>query len=239
MSDDKLVVFARNRAEMMEAQTQSVAWADAKLKEHNWLLAEAEDNLEQAREAGWKLDGFQRQRRTAERKVEYYEKIYAALSAGYVIVPNFPIDIFAIRTARDYPLRNYVTTTSQWRQSDHEQSSEVLALGVGEYKDSLPTVKRYSAGKNDKDQTLYKEYADDFQDVDFPIKTVKPVIVEEVSKALALKIFDEIGISPSRRRKGDPMIVGRVIFKTSGGWSEDKSVSFLLTWWLRFEDITV
>lgn len=244
---DKLVVFAQNRVEMMEAQTQSVGWAFNKLNEIREELAEAEMNLEVAKTRKWKITGWQNVVRRIKKRVEYYEKIHAALSAGYVIVPNFPIDVFAIRTRRNHPVKHYNMSTSSWGdQVDRTQKSEVLALGEGEHVDSIPIV-RANVSTEASGNKQYQWYADEFKDVDFPIKTVKPTILEETDKALLLKIFDEVGCNPGRpgwnpgsglNRKADPMVIGRIIYKT-GSWSEDKSVSFLITWWLDFKDITV
>lgn len=247
---DKLVVFAQNRAEMMEAQTQSVGWAFNKLNEIREEMAEAETNLAIAKTRKWKITGWQNVVRRTKKRVEYYEKIHAALSAGYVIVPNFPIDVFAIRTKRTSPVRHY---SERWSE-DRSQKSEVLALGEGEHFDSVPhqvqheIENKYLSGYDTTAAgTTTYYWADEMGNVDFPIKTVKPAILEETDKALLLKIFDEVGCNPGRpgwnpgtglNRKADPMVIGRIIYKTSG-WQENKSVSFLITWWLDFKDITV
>lgn len=246
MSD--LVVFAKNRTEMMGAQAQLVQWADGKLAEARALLEEAATNLAHAKEQDWKLSGWYRQRLTAQKKVEFYEKIHAALAAGYVIVPDFPIDIFAIRTERTYPVKHYSTTNHTWSDNvDRTQHSELLPIGTGDYHDSQPLEKRGPEKKTDTGETVYGQWADAFKDVDFPIKAVRPVILEETSKALALKIFDEIGCLPGRPgwrpnrvpgRKGvDPMVIGRITYRYNQ--YHQKTVSFLIAWWLKSSDITV
>jgi len=58
----------------------------------------------------------------------------------------------------------------------------------------------------------------------------KPRIMEATSRAMALKIFDDFGILPAQR-KGDPMIIARIIDPRSRSYS-DKHVSFLITWHL-------
>lgn len=243
---DKLVVLAKNRAEMVEAQTQSVEWAFNKLQHTRAVLEEAEANLTLAAEQMWQTSGWERVVKREKKKVQYYEKIHAALSAGYVIIPNFPIDVFAIRTNRNYPLKHY---SDSWGR-DRSQHSEVLALGEGNHVDSVPRERQmtYRAGTMGESQKFDKTYywADDFRDVDFPIKGVKPAVLEETSKALLLKIFDEMGCTPGRsirhqdtrfNRKADPMVVGRIIYKE--GSKQERAVSFLITWWLDFKDITV
>lgn len=239
MSDD-LIVFARNREEMQTAQAATVAWATGKLAETTTQLTEAEANIEEAKTSGWKISGFQSAASILRNKVRFYEKMKAALEEGYVIIPNFPIDIFAIRTAREIPVHNYELTTSRWMSNTFpRQKSDRAALGAGEYHAEDAVVReRKIDTKNDKGEAVvkYERFTDEFQDVDFPIKGVRPVIVSETSRALALKIFDEVGILPERRQKADPMVIGQIVYKR--GWQE-KRVSFLITWWLRESDLTV
>lgn len=242
---EKLVVLAKNRAEMMEAQTQSVGWAFNKVQHARAVLAEAETNLNIAAENMWNTSGWKKTLKREKKRVQYYEKIHAALEAGYVIIPNFPIDVFAVRTQRNYPLKHYSTSWSQ----DRDHKSEALALGEGDHVDSVThqSMQTYPPGTFGESQKYDRNYywADDFKDVDFPIKGVKPAILEETSKALLLKIFDEVGCTPGRNirqqetrfnLKADPMVVGRILFKDGG---KEKAVSFLVTWWLDFDDITV
>lgn len=241
MSDD-LIVFARNRQEMQAAQVTTVAWAEKKLSETSAQLVEAEQNIEAARVGGLKIDGFRSAASVVRNKLKFYEKMKAALEAGYVIVPNFPIDVFAIRTARDYPVGAYVENSSSgWDNTDlSKQGTDRPALGDGEYHSDRAVVRQetHTRVKDDKGQglTRYNRWLDGFQEVDFPIKMVQPTIISETSRALSLKIFDEIGILPERRQKSDPMVVGQIIYKR--GWQE-KRVSFLITWWLRESDLTV
>ena len=77
-------------------------------------------------------------------------------------------------------------------------------------------------------------WADEFQDVGFPFTMAKPQILDATGKAMARKIFDEVGILPRRRAKGDPMVVGRIIYKGSG--YDEKSISFLITWFVDTKD---
>lgn len=252
MSD--LTVFAKNRSQMMESQNQLIDWAATKLNEELANLVDVTANLEQAKQGKWKLSGWQNQKRIAQKKVDFYQKIAAALEAGYVIVPDFPIDIFAVRTNRAYPIERYATNQSQYGDTaDRTQRSEVLPISEGRYVDSEPVVHQnlLTDGEN---KTFYKRWAAEYKDIDFPIKAVKPAILDETSKALALKIFDEIGCNPGRKgwnptrqamsRGADPMVIGRVIFRRSNdslqyARGETKSVSFLIAWWLKTSDIEV
>lgn len=242
-----LVVFAENHAQMIESQLQMVEWASGKLAEHQGYLAEATENLEIATTNKWKISGWKNVQRVARKKVEFYEKIHANLVAGYVIVPNFPMDIFAIRTLRHFPVEQYEVNTQYWNTTDRLQRGQSLPIGQGHYVDSEPNETTMAMDTNEKGETIYGHWAESFRDIDFPIKAVKPVILDRTSKALQAKVFDEIGILPGRpafqrRMRGlpgkDPMVIGRVIY-SKNRWSGDKSVSFLICWWLNAGDLEV
>lgn len=246
-SDDNLVVFAKNRAEMMESQQSLVNWADMKVMDAEENLSEVTANLVQAKENKWKTSSWSRQVTRAKKQLVFYQKIQAALLEGYTIVPDFPIDIFAVRTKRKYPLKNYRTSTQSWQdQWDRRQLRTEqplgLAIGEGEYVDSEHDSRVQTLQLEDGTKK-YKFYSKDFNEVDFPIKTVKPVILEETSKALLAKIFDELGCNPGRAgwspgtsggRSADPMVIGRVVYKNG---EHRKTVSFLIAWWLDVKDI--
>lgn len=248
-----LIVFAENREEMVASQLQMVDWAVMKLENAKEELAEVTANLEQAVKGKMKASGWRKQQERANQKVQYYEKMHAALAAGYVIVPNFPIDIFAVRTSRKYPIQMYHRYVNDLGdKTDRTQEGEVLALGKGENVSDAPLVKRRSSGYH-QEKPCSVRWADEYQAVDFPMKAIKPVILDRTSKALQLKVFDEIGILPARPQKRkalapasaaitvprgiDPMIIGRIKFKQAAG--KDKVVSFVIAWWLKASDLEV
>jgi hypothetical protein len=239
-----LMVIARDAHEMKEAQLSLLGWAEDKIAYEEGGIGELEENLAHAKKNKWKWQGFQSQLSRAKKRIEYYVKIKAALEAGFVIVPSFPCDIIAIRT--EYEIPSPHESSESW--ANRRQTSEAPALGKGEYKNSQPIVKEFTTHVPDpKDSTkmLAKKsfQATEFDHFDFPLKAVRPQILDHTSKALALKIFDEIGFvapnvgSGGRNRPGtDPMIVGHVIFKQ--GYNV-KRTAFLITWWLAASDLEV
>lgn len=50
-----------------------------------------------------------------------------------------------------------------------------------------------------------------------------------------MNIFDEIGVLPERRGKGDPMIIGSIVYRHG----VQRRVSFVIAWWLRESDLTI
>ena len=239
---DKLIVVARNPAEMQIAQQKLCAWAERKVSECELEMTEAETNLEQAKKSKWRQTGFKTHIRHARERLTYYTKVKAALEAGYVIVPNFDLDIFAIRTTRKKPKDEVGSNTWQKPTPDmFENESNRPALGEGEYHDAWPVL-RHEVVEHENSKGEMIKYNEAFpiqwQEPDFPYKIAKPQILSDTSIAMARMIFDEIGVSPHRRvRKQDPMIVGQIVYKKSK--YQVKRLSFLLAWWIDETDLEI
>lgn len=240
--DDKLVVIARNPAEMQVAQQKLCDWAAGQVEKSLAELREMEDSLAQARKSKWRTTGFVTNLRYARERFNYYTKVKAALDAGYVIVPNFDLDIFAIRTTKFKPKNE--ETSGRWgkpHSMEFENHSDRPQLGDGEYRDPWPELTHTVETITGKDGTTHKEnqaVSKDWRDVDFPYKLAKPQILTDTSKAMACMIFDKIGVTPHRRvRNQDPMIVGQITCK--GRPSQEKDISFLITWWVDHTDLEV
>jgi len=74
--------------------------------------------------------------------------------------------------------------------------------------------------------------------IDFPATLIKPVILGATQRAMALRIFDRIGVSfggtntmSSRRRRSDPIVVGQIL-NGAEKYPEEKMVTFFVAWWL-------
>jgi len=242
VGDDKLVVIARNPAEMQVAQKKLCDWASHKVETSLAELTEANESLEQAKKSRWRQTGFVTNVRYARERYNYYLKVRAALEAGYVIVPNFDLDIFAIRTTKFRPKAE--STSRRYGMpdpSEFENKTDRSVLGEGEYVDPWPelthTVKKIDDGEG-KSHTENMAVAKDWRDVDFPYKLAKPQILTDTSTAMARMIFDQIGVSPNRRaRNQDPMVIGQIVYKGKG--YQEKAVSFLITWWVDNQDLEV
>jgi hypothetical protein len=92
------------------------------------------------------------------KRVLYYEKIKAAVEAGYLIVPNFPIDVFAVRVKR--AKQREATATYEYRADYKTAKAELLPAGEGRYvDDTIYTVnesydKKLPDGKNRARQSV-------------------------------------------------------------------------------------
>lgn len=210
-------------AAVSHPQQELIKFVEAKLAVVREDLAEAEANIAAFKEKKWKHQPFVSLAAKAKAQVEYYEKVLAALSAGYVIMPPINCEVFAVRCSSDSCLPSSVTQKDppKWakpsRQLEQVETNSP-ALGDGEY--VAPEVMFESSddtaiGSNGKD--------------------VVTRVIDATQAAMALKVFDDIVISPSRTgRKKDPIIAGR-IHRKHRKFSEP--LYFLIAWLVRSEDI--
>lgn len=209
--------------EMINAQQQLITWCDSKLASLKFESKELFDATEHAKKMKWKSTTLYNQYNRSLKKVSYYEKIKEALLEGYYIVPNFPIQMFAIRTKKESPEAGY--TYSRWE--NHEQKPQELSLHKGEYQNPFPLQRQMDVKVGTEEKTRY--WASGWDDFEFPTTMAKPVIMEATSRAMALKIFDQIGIMPAAKKE-DPVIIGQIITRNS---YITKTVSFMIAWHLN------
>lgn len=211
--------------EMVNSQQQLITWCDMKLHVLKFENNELEEATAHAKKMKWKFSTLQIQYNRSLKHIQYYEKVKNALMEGYYIVPNFPIQMFAIKTTKKYPTGH---SWSYWGNLD--QKEQELGIGKGDYKNPAPIITRkngeYDGSKEIKKAECWTNGWDEFE---FPITMARPKIMEATSRAMALKIFDRIGIMPATRNE-DPVIIGQVVRKN--GYTE-KVVSFMIAWHLN------
>lgn len=225
---EALVAFSP--MELQGAQTELTEWLGRKVKEVRDNLSEVKANLEHAREAKWRVKPWENQVAKAKHQLIFYSKIKKAVELGYLIIPNFPIDAFAVRVKRDSPRGD----ASQNYYNAFLQSCQVLEEGKGRYVSDRPEIHQLEAqgAKEGEKVTIYNpEY---FKDVEFPVVVVKPSILEKTTKALRHLLFDEVGLV-GVSRKSDPIVCAR-IYSPKVGYSQ-KFVTFFIAWWLDFESL--
>lgn len=228
-----LCLVARTPDEMAAAQASLAEWFAQKK-----AIAERDaDDLAQsvgiAVKANIKSDRLERQEKIARRRVEFYDKCRLAIEAGFCIVPNFPVDVFAIRTTKKNPRRDQ--SISQW--DTHEQSTDSPAAGEGRNVSNLPVVYERNVevfdAKTDEYKVQKHYFAKGFDEIEFPISISRPEVMSATQRALAEKVFDEIGCLPHGRQRGDPIVVGRI---RDPRWGE-RMVSFLIAWWIDTREL--
>lgn len=218
-------VFANNPADMIAAQHSMIEWCDGKIGATKAELEDAQRNAGAAAAAEWN-GGWEKQAKLLTKKIEFYDKVKIALSEGYYIVPPFPIDLFAIRTARKTPDKK--CTTSHW--DTHEQKAQVLQAGEGRYVSNLPEIFQREVdgpAKDGKPTTVTKYFAENFNKVDFPFALARAEIMQATQAAMALRVFDQMGSLPARRAP-DPIICGQILMPHRGR----QPLTFFVSWWL-------
>lgn len=223
-------VIALTGQQMAEQQQTLVQWADARIAAIDQEQADAQsvaDALQRARMPhGRALAGVN----AAKRRRTFYEKVKAALEAGYQIIPPFHLNLFAIRT-------------DQWARADRSDSRwekeagpRVLPQGEGRYVHPVParsaidTEKRQRSDGTEYSVTIYENDAE-WRDVELPVRALKPRVIEATGKALDLLLFDALGMAPAYRA-ADPIIAGRILHP--GG---RHALTFMVAWWLDRADL--
>lgn len=232
------VVLARTPEELSAAHVQMMTWADNRIADARAELRDLRANLIHAEENSWDPRAWKRHIKRVDQRIVYYSKIRSALNEGFCIVPNFPIDVFAVKTKRKKPNPAIVTSRYVHGLRMSNINSDQSPQGEGEYRDPATlneTWEETGKDKDGKDETIHCRQAVDLAPPEFPFTLVKPEILENVSFAKTVKIFDELGVMPDRRRRsgGDPMIVGRI--KMHNSWNS-KQMTFLLAWWMNPEE---
>lgn len=225
---DELEVTAQTPDEMAQANTALIEWCNHKIdmlqREHGELNA----SYLHAKKCKWKFDTLERHAKLALSRVSFYEKVRSALQAGYYIVPNFPVTAFAIRTDRSKPLK--MISNSRWDRM--EQKMTTLPAGEGEYRNPFPDVWQRDVTNNEQKaqgKTNFNYWAESWREMEFPINMSRPRIMEASSRAMALKIFDDLGVLPDPSRKADPVVIARIKDPRSTPYNT-RHISFLIAW---------
>lgn len=209
-------------SEMVGAQVELIGWCAAKIA----VIATECDELRGAHERAvkmkWKAQPLYALHQRALKRLSYYEKVKAALEAGYFIVPNFPIQMFAIKTKKAKP--KYELKIGRW--TEHTQEAQELPEGTGEYRNPFPLIKSKTVVTPEGEKPA--NWASAWDEMEFPLTMAKPIIMDATDRAMALKIFDQIGIMPATRNE-DPVIIGQVFRKIG---YQTKIVSFMIAWHL-------
>jgi hypothetical protein len=94
--------------EMAAAQEALIGWCRRKKSLMEAERDEAQASYEHALKHKWKASVLKRHADLFAKRALYYGKMLTALQAGYMIVPNMPLQLFAVRTGRKNPPRNWI-----------------------------------------------------------------------------------------------------------------------------------
>jgi hypothetical protein len=232
---DNLSLVALSAAEMPVAQAQLVDWCQRKVAALEQEFKELEEHHLIAQSNGWKLTSLTAALNRTKRRIDYYQKIRTAVDAGFVIVPNFPVNVLAVRVGeRSQKPKRSQTAHSSWGASQFRADPQMLPAGEGRYVDdtlnALDLSRTEPDGKGGTKQIT--EYQSDTYDadIDFPFTEVKPVVMGAVERAMALRVFDSIGIVQNQA-PGDPIFVGQI----HDPRGNRRMATFFVAWWLNTE----
>lgn len=229
-SAQDLSLVALTPSDMAPVQKELGDWCDRKIAGIQTELDELRDNLRVATESKWRTSGLQAAVRRTEKRIHYYQKIQAAVGEGYLVVPNFPVDLIAVRVKR----AKQKSKSSDYR-SQFDAKAELLPAGEGRYVDDALTYTTEEYDGKDRDGkpvVRSRHVSGDFDDMDFPVALVKPGVLQATQRALALRVFDEVGIVENRSGR-DPIIVGRLLDPRGNG----RLCTFFIAWWLNTADL--
>lgn len=224
-------VVAYTPSELAVAQKTVRSWCAENIRRLLMQKREADANYNQARRGHFNSKPFKAHVRRCERRIEYYLKIGRAIKLGYMIVPNFDLDLFAVRTGQRKPRK----TISTYKWEAFEQTGQVLPAGKGRYVDPVPVSGGYGTKikSNGEEQDTYWPTSFD-EEITFPVNIIKPYVIKETQLALDRKLFDQVGTAMGRRlNRSDPIVCGRILDPVR----MEKAVTFFIAWWLDQDDI--
>lgn len=220
-------VIALNLPQLDAAHVQMTGWARAQQAQVSTELAEERTNLEIATKRKWATDPFKRRIARLEKRVVFFAKMGDALDAGYILIPNFDMDVFAIRTKA----RNPVGGTRSGRFNNFLQPAQILKKGEGRYVDPNPFVHTEETPDGKGGTSVHQWPTGIDEEISFPLAMARPMLMTKAGEAMALKVFDEIGIARDTQwrrtgTRGDPFLVGRI-----GNPNRQRAaVSFFIGW---------
>jgi hypothetical protein len=222
VEDQQLV--ALTPAEMPAAQHALTEWCAMKVQALRQELRDLEENQQIGVEAGMKTSRWNASIARTERRIVYYDKLKAAVEAGYLIVPNFPINIFAVRVKR----ARQPQKAHEHKWGGFRAEAQLLPAGEGRYVDEQVKFldMSHKTMKDGKEVFVEQYLTDDYDAVDFPVTLVKPSVVARTQVAMTARIFDQIGLVASAGT--DPIVVGRLLDPRGGG----RCTTFFIAWWL-------
>lgn len=224
-------LVALTPAQVPAVQADLAEWCRNKCVELGKDLARARQSLSIVTAAGWQKTAFVREISKVRSRMIYFAKIREAVQHGYLVVPNFPVEVMAIRLDPE---------RQRFQQSDYDNidvtdqgaKGQMLAPHEGQYVANRRPARDSSYTVTNKDgstrlESLYT--ASGYEDPDFPIKLIRPEVLDATRQAMALKLFDRIGVVTGR--DADPLVVGQIIDPRSTKWNV-RVVSFFVAWWL-------
>jgi hypothetical protein len=227
-----LPIVAIAREDFAPAQQRLRAILEQKRAEQYALAEDLQQNLDIAIRNKWRHSGLLRALRAAQKTEQYYINAREAVAAGYMLVPNLDCDVYAVRQGENGTIPRPLE--GRWHPGIPLVNAErALPSGEGDYVSDLPEViqnTRQTTDSKGEPVTLHVVEPVDTRAPEAPLILARPVLMEAAGRAMALRLFDEIGIvgATRRQRKADPMLVGRILHPVK----RDQHLTFFIAWWI-------
>jgi hypothetical protein len=223
---DNLALVALTPSDMPEQQAKLAAWCERKIAQLERELGHWTALTDEAVAGGFKHASYASGMNRTAKRITYYEKIKAAVEAGYLIVPNMPTTTFAVRVKRAKPPRQVHGYEGM------PATAELLPAGEGRYVGNTLFTESETYPDKDyagKEVTRTRYFSTGFDDeVDFPLRGVMPQVLRATSRAMALKLFDQLGVVQNDGGR-DPIVVGQLLDPAGNR----RLTTFFVAWWLN------
>ena len=219
---------------MAKAQQSMIEWCAHKTAVLTEERTGAVENREVDKRNKWRHLPWHRRVVQIQKQLTFYEKVKAALEAGYYLLPPLPMDVFAIRTDRKRPTPG--KTFEHW--PDHTQRARLLPPGEGRYVSPHPTIWKEDELYRDGGDVKTREvrWAKEFRKAEFPLVAIRPEILAATDAAMQKKVFDRLGLVAPDGFRRDPMIIGEVLRPHVNRSMYERPVTFFIGWWFDLED---
>jgi hypothetical protein len=249
-------LVATSPVEMAASREGLRAWLESKLTVLERDIIEANAALNEARQNNWATGALTSARNRAVDDETYYNKILAAVEAGHTIIPDFPIQVFAVRRSEADKAKQLkwsdtsgVDVNNQWlAELRAPVQADCSPVGAGEYRNPGAQVTTW---KGFQVKGVYPFFARrtgrPVGPISFPSMTARSPVMRATAVAMHDKVFDQIGVclptvavAASRQvqqgaRAGDPLVIGQVVHKRVGG--KQKVTSFIIAWYLNLDEL--
>lgn len=250
------MVVATNPTQLHSMQQTTLDWCRMKLG----LLESEGRELVQARDQAlknkWNANALKRHVGRNVKRQDFYQRVIAAMEAGYCMFPTTEATVFAVRVESDGEATKGMRGTYRHhpgRMPVRQGKQRGIKKGAGYYVSSIINTEavEVNEGTEEAPATRYRLLGQDPEAVEFPMVAAKIELMNATDAAMELKVFDEIGLLPGvlmansherqhaqQIRVADPVIVGRIVDPTSARWGVYRKVfTFMIGWFIHTKDL--
>lgn len=240
---DDVVLVADNPSELQQLQVGMISAMGGKIAR---AVAEVEDGrrtMDALVAAGMDTRAADRNLKRAESRLDFLKKCLSALRDGYVIVPEMPHNVVAIRVKRG-PRRQHERNPYGRIPTINTEGAPGLPEGEGSYADPLPAseIRRFEntdPATKKTEVVVHRTTTGWDEIVGLPVTFLKPAVVERTGRCMMRKLFDEIAVVGADKfyvnrqaRKADPMVLGSVVDRVT-----KRRAWFLVAWFVDTADL--